>query len=133
MEGTEQVEARPSPRQVKGTGVLLLLFSALPSVRALQLNGFCTSCACSWAGQFSAREDSSFRRQGMLGSRDSTLAWHRTDVRDRPDISALHLEGSQWSGPSIPDESGGLALFQRCPNRLLMGCLQAGLRQAGRQ
>lgn len=131
------MEASPSPSQDKGLGVLVLLprcpLFALPSVMALQVDPLCRSRDCSWAGQFVMQENSPFGRQGLPSSHARTPTWRSTGVRDLPDISVLHLEGSQRSGPSILGVPGSRVRLQTCPNRLLMGCLQAGPRQPDRQ
>lgn len=133
---TKQEEASPSPRQGK---VWRFWFCCLIALLCFALSdgtpGGCPLHELRWflGGQFSTQEDSPFGRQGLPSSHVRTPAWCWTGNKDLPDINVLLFEGSPWSGPSVLGVPGSWAPLQTCPNRLLMGCLQAGPRQPDRQ
>lgn len=123
-EGTERVGASPSPSRVRAWRCWVLL-SRCPILLYLwwwPASWIRTSRVCSRTGRFFLRKASDARLRGV-GPVSGTVPIY------------LCCTGRGGSGQDPPSLLllVALALFQLRPTRLLMGCLQAGLRQPGRQ
>lgn len=118
--------SQPQSQQGEGMGVLgaavPLPYFTLPLVMTGQLNRLRTSRVCSRTGRFFLRKASDACLRGIEPVSGTVPIY-------------LCCTGRGGSGQDPPSQLllVALALFQLCPTRLLMGCLQAGLRQPGRQ
>lgn len=117
-EGTERAGASPSPSRVRAWGCWVLLSRCL-------LLLYLWWWPASWIA--------SARATFAPGQGDARLRGVEPVSRTVPIY--LRCTGRGLSGQDPPSllRLVALALFQLRPTRLLMGCLQAGLRQPGRQ